>query len=123
MFVSFFNVANEPYDKHFLMYKIVLFFCVHRILNKVCLLFTEAVKNIEVTKPKAEDDLNAEETSSDEEDDLTQEGHELKDMLDREEGRESWDEEEEDPDQDEIKGTSALFLQGWIKRSATFIAL
>lgn len=120
--MSFFNVANEPYDKHFLMYEIVLFFYVHRILNKVCLLFTEAVKNIEVTKPKAEDDLNAEETSSDEEDDLTQEGHELKDMLDREEGRESWDEEEEDPDQDEIKGTSALFLQGWIKRSATFIA-
>lgn len=76
----------------------------------------EAVKNIEVTKPKAEDDLNAEETSSDEEDDLTQEGHELKDMLDREEGRESWDEEEEDPDQDEIKGTSALFLQGDKKR-------
>lgn len=76
----------------------------------------EAVKNVEVTKPKAEDDLNAEETSSDEEDDLTQEGQELKDMLDREEGRESWDEEDEDPDQDEIKGTSALFLQGDKKR-------
>lgn len=78
------------------------------------LFHTEAVKAVEVTKPKAEDDLNAEETSSEEEDDLTQAGHELKDMLDREEGRESWDEEEdEDPDQDEIKGTSALFLQGW----------
>lgn len=56
--------------------------------------------------------MNAEETSSEEEDDLTRAGHELKDMLDREEGRESWDEEDEDPDQDEIKGTSALFLQG-----------
>ena len=64
-----------------------------------------------MSKPKAEDDLNAEETSSEEEDDLTREGQELKDMLDREEGRESWD-EEEDPDQDDIKGTSALFLQG-----------
>lgn len=74
---------------------------------------TEAVKTVEVSKPKAEDDLNAEETSSEEEDDLTREGQELKDMLDREEGRESWDEEEEDPDQDDIKGTSALFLQGW----------
>ena len=73
---------------------------------------TEAVKTVEVSKPKAEDDLNAEETSSEEEDDLTREGQELKDMLDREEGRESWDEEEEDPDQDDIKGTSALFLQG-----------
>ena len=76
-----------------------------------------------MSKPKAEDDLNAEETSSEDEDDLTQEGQELKDMLDREEGRESWDEEDEDPDQDEIKGTSALFLQGWIKHSATFIHL
>lgn len=65
-----------------------------------------------MSKPKAEDDLNAEETSSEEEDDLTREGQELKDMLDREEGRESWDEEDEDPDQDDIKGTSALFLQG-----------
>jgi len=76
----------------------------------------EAVKTVEVSKPKAEDDLNAEETSSEEEDELTQEGHELKDMLERDEGRESWDEEDEDPDQDEVKGTSALFLQGDKKR-------
>ena len=35
-------------------------------------------------------------------------------MLERDEGKESWDEDEddEDPDGDEIKGTSALFLQG-----------
>ena len=56
--------------------------------------------------------MNAEETSSEDEDELTQAGHELKDMLERDEGRESWDEEDEDPDQDEMKGTSALFLQG-----------
>ena len=84
----------------------------YNILKLFCF-DTEAVKTVEVSKPKAEDDLNAEETSSEEEDDLTREGQELKDMLDREEGRESWDEdEEEDPDQDDIKGTSALFLQG-----------
>ena len=84
---------------------------------------TEAVKTVEVSKPKAEDDLNAEETSSEEEDDLTREGQELKDMLDREEGRESWDEEEEDPDQDDIKGTSALFLQGLKEPGYTIVNL
>ena len=69
---------------------------------------------VEVNKPKAEDDLNAEETSSEEDEDLTREGLELKDMLERDEGKESWDEEEDeqDPDQDDVKGTSALFLQG-----------
>ena len=73
--------------------------------------FTEDVTALKV---KAEDDLNAEETSSEDEDELTQEGHELKDMLERDEGKESWDEDEdeEDPDGDEMKGTSALFLQG-----------
>ena len=66
-----------------------------------------------MNKPKAEDDLNAEETSSEDEDELTLEGHELKDMLEWDEGKESWDEDEdEDPDRDEMKGTSALFLQG-----------
>ena len=76
--------------------------------------FTEDVTALKVNKPKAEDDLNAEETSSEDEDELTQEGHELKDMLERDEGKESWDEDEdeEDPDGDEMKGTSALFLQG-----------
>ena len=79
-----------------------------------CCCFTEDVTALKVNKPKAEDDLNAEETSSEEEDELTQEGHELKDMLERDEGKESWDEDEdeEDPDGDEMKGTSALFLQG-----------
>ena len=35
-------------------------------------------------------------------------------MLERDEGKESSDEDEdeEDPDRDEMKGTSALFLQG-----------
>ena len=88
---------------------------------------------------KFEDDLNAEETSSEDEDKLTQEGHELKDMLERDEGKESWDEHEhededtnedeheyeaedegndddgeneDDPDRHEMKRTSALFLQG-----------
>ena len=76
--------------------------------------FTEDVTALKVNKPKAENDLNAEETSSEDEDELTQEGHELKDMLERDEGKESWDEDEdeEDPDEDEMKGTSALFLRG-----------
>lgn len=76
----------------------------------------ENLKVVEESKPKAEDDLNVEESSSEEDDELTQAGHELKDMLDREEGRESFDEEDEDPDKDEVKGTSALFLQGDKKR-------
>ena len=35
-------------------------------------------------------------------------------MLERDEGKESWDEDEdeEDPDGDEMKRTSALFLEG-----------
>ena len=35
-------------------------------------------------------------------------------MLERDEAKESWeeDEDEKDPDGDEMKGTSALFLQG-----------
>ena len=76
--------------------------------------FTEDVTALKVNKTKAEDDLNAEETSSEDEDELTQERHEPKDMLERDEGKESWDEDEdeEDPDGDEMKGTSALFLQG-----------
>ena len=78
------------------------------------LCFTEDVTALKVNKPKAEDDLSAEETSSEDEDELTQEGLELKDMLERDEGKESSDEDEdeEDPDRDEMKGTSALFLQG-----------
>ena len=75
--------------------------------------FTEDVSALTVNKAEAEDDLNAEETSSEDEDELTLEGHELKDMLEWDEGKESWDEDEdEDPDRDEMKGTSALFLQG-----------
>ena len=76
--------------------------------------FTEDVRALKVNKPKAEDDLNEEETSSEDEDELTQQWHEMKDMLERDEGKESWeeDEDEEDPDGDEMKGTSALFLQG-----------
>ena len=77
-------------------------------------LFTEDVTALKVNKAEAEDDLNAEETSREDEDELTQEGHELKDMLERDEEKESWgeDEDEEDPDGDDMKGTSALFLQG-----------
>ena len=67
------------------------------------------------TRGKAADDLNAEETSSESEDeDLTKVGKELRKMLKREEGEESSEEEddEEDPDTDDMKGTSALFLSG-----------
>ena len=75
---------------------------------------TEDVTALKVNKGKAEDDLNAEETSSEDKDEQTQEGLELKDMLERDEGKESWDEDEdeEDPDGDEMKRTSALFLEG-----------
>ena len=78
------------------------------------LCFTEDVTALKVNKPKAEGDLSAGETSSEDEDELTQEGLELKDMLEQDEGKESSDEDEdeEDPDGDEMKGTSALFLQG-----------
>ena len=94
---------------------IVRFYCLSVFVLFCCFFcFTEDVTALKVNKPKAEDDLNAEETSSEDEDELTQEGHELKDMLERDEGKESWDEDEdeEDPDGDEMKGTSALFLQG-----------
>ena len=43
---------------------------------------------------KLKDDRHAKQTPSEDEDELTQEGHELKDMLERYEGRESWDEHE-----------------------------
>ena len=59
------------------------------------------------------DDLNAEETSSESEDeDLNKVGKELRKMLRREEGEDSSEEDEEDPDSDDMKGTSALFLSG-----------
>ena len=63
---------------------------------------------------KLKDDLNADETSSEDEDELPQEARWLKDLWERDEEKESWDEDEdeEDPDGDEMKGTSALFLQG-----------
>ena len=93
---------------------IVRFYCRCFFVFVFVFRFTDYVTALKVNKPKAEDDLNAEETSSEDEDELTQEGHELKDMLERDEGKESWDEDEdeEDPDGDEMKGTSALFLQG-----------
>ena len=100
------QIHGHPNPTFLLSLCFVLFF--------VFFCFTEDVTALKVNKPKAEDDLNAEETSSKDEDGLTQEGHELKDMLERDEGKESWDEDEdeEDPDGDEMKGTSALFLQG-----------
>ena len=63
-----------------------------------------------MNKPKAEDDLNAEETSSEDEDELTQEGHELKDMLERDEGMESWDEDENEEDRDAKKSRSYYYI-------------
>ena len=48
----------------------------------------------DATTLKLKDDRHAKQTPSEDEDELTQEGHELKDMLERDEGRESWDEHE-----------------------------
>ena len=89
-----------------------------------------------------EDDLNAEETSSEDEDELPEEARGLKDLWERDEEKEAWDEDEAenedeheqegddddkdddanedvdedahegDEDRDEMKRTSALLLQG-----------
>ena len=91
---------------------------------------------------KLEDDLNAEETSSEDEDELLEEARGLKDLWERDKEKESWDEDEAenedeheqegddddkdddanedvdedahegDEDRDEMKRTSALLLQG-----------
>ena len=91
---------------------------------------------------KLEDDLNAEETSSEDEDELPEEARGLKDLWERDEEKEAWDEDEDeheqegddddddddedddankdadehahkgDEDRDEMKRTSALLLQG-----------
>ena len=45
---------------------------------------------------KLEDDLNAEETSSEDEDELPQEARGLKDLWEGDEEKESWDEDEEE---------------------------
>ena len=86
---------------------------------------------------KLEDDLNAEETSSEDEDELPEEARGLKDLWERDEEKEASDEDEHeregdddddkdddanedadedahegDEDRDEMKRTSALLLQG-----------
>ena len=91
---------------------------------------------------KLEDDLNAEETSREDEHELPQEARGLKDLWERDEEKEAWDEDEAenedeheqegddddkdddanedvdedahegDEDRDEMKRTSALLLQG-----------
>ena len=91
---------------------------------------------------KLEDDLNAEETSSEDEDELPEEARGLKDLWERDEEKEAWDEDEAenedeheqegddddkdddanedvdedahegDEDRDEMNRTSALLLQG-----------
>ena len=91
---------------------------------------------------KLEDDLNAEETSSEDEDELPEEARGLKDLWERDEEKEAWDEDEAenedeheqegddddkdddvnedvdedahegDEDRDEMKRTSAVLLQG-----------
>ena len=96
----------------------------------------------DTTTLKLEDDLNAEETSSEDEDELPEEARGLKDLWERDEGKEAWDEDEDenedeheqegvdddddddkdddanedahegDEDRDEMKRTSALILQG-----------
>ena len=57
----------------------------------------------DATTLKLKDDRHAKQTPSEDEDELTQEGHELKDMLERDEGRESWDEHEHE-DEGEHEG-------------------
>ena len=85
---------------------------------KLC---TEDEKETEQGKPSVKDDLNAEESSSSSEEDaeLTKEGKKLKEILDRDAGgRDSYDEDEDDDDEEDpdanpdIRGPSALFLQG-----------
>ena len=96
----------------------------------------------DTTTLKLEDDLNAEETSSEDEDELPEEARGLKDLWERDEEKEAWDEDEAenedeheqegddddkdddanedvdedahegDEDRDEMKRTSALLLQG-----------
>ena len=91
---------------------------------------------------KLENDLNAEESSSEDEDELPEEARGLKDLWEGDEEKESWDEDEAenedeheqegddddkdddanedvdedahegDEDRDEMKRTSALLLQG-----------
>ena len=59
----------------------------------------------DATTLKLEDDLNAEETSSEDEDELPQEARGLKDLWERDEGKESWDEDEaENEDEHEQEG-------------------
>ena len=50
----------------------------------------------DATTLKLEDDLNAEETSSEDEDELPQEGRRLKDLWERDKRKESWDEDEDE---------------------------
>ena len=59
----------------------------------------------DATTLKLEDDLNAEETSSEDEDELTQEGRWLKDLWERDKRKESWDEDE---DEHEDKAAAAV---------------
>ncbi|XP_031567889.1 general transcription factor IIF subunit 1-like isoform X2 [Actinia tenebrosa] len=67
---------------------------------------------VDISKPDTKDDLNAESSESEEDDELTNAGKDIKKMLqkDRGEGGSS-EEEDEDPEGDDVKGTSALFLQ------------
>ena len=54
---------------------------------------------------KLEDDLNAEETSSEDEDELPEEARGLKDLWERDEKKEAWDEDEaENEDEHEQEG-------------------
>ena len=54
----------------------------------------------DATTLKLKDDLNADETSSEDEDELPQEARWLKDLWERDEEKESWD-EDEDSNEDE----------------------
>ena len=77
--VMFIQIHGYP-DRTFLLPLFFVFVCFF-------FRFTEDVTALKANKAEAEDDLNAEETSREDEDELTQEGHELKDMLERDEGR------------------------------------
>ena len=59
----------------------------------------------DATTLKLEDDLNAEETSSEDEDELLEEARGLKDLWERDKEKESWDEDEaENEDEHEQEG-------------------
>jgi hypothetical protein len=85
-------------------------------LNLFLIPSTEDIK-VATSKPDTKDDLNVatSESESEEDDELTNAGKDIKKMLQKDQGDVgSSEEEDEDPEGDEVKGPSALFLQGTV---------